>query len=453
MNLPLIRLAVATATLGIGMAHAHESDAPWNRPGQYRLVKLSDFGAAVNSGNSINNDKLIAGFADLNDGSNGRHAMLWLYGFRFDLGTLGGLNSNVAWPVKNRIGLIAGIAQTDIPEPLGQTWSCRSFFPFPTRSGFICSAVVWEEGKIRALPTLGGYNGFATGANNYRQVVGWAQNTVLDPSCNPVHVKQQFHAVMWGPGENQKRELLPLPGVDTTSAATAINDSGQVVGISGNCGTAVGGTSAREAVIWEKGKAVPQKIGNLGGIAWNTPMAINERGEVVGFSNISAASGAAPNWHAFYWSRNTGIKDLNALEGYPLSQALGINERGQIVGTSCTADFEVCRAVLWENGRMHDLNDLLTGTSDQLAAANDINADGHIAAQAFTPDTQVFSAAWVIPTPRTQDQDNSNAQAPSSSPSTARASPLPVAMRQALLEQFGLEQKHSSRSDSDGAAE
>ena len=302
----------------------------------YRIINLSSRDGPSNSANSINNQALVAGRTAPPDGAS-RRAALWFFGFRFDLDTLGGPNSNVAWPVKNRIGLIAGIAQTDIVEPLDQTWSCRSFFAFPTRSGFICSAVAWENGEIRALPTLGGYNGFATGANNHRQIVGWAQNTTLDPSCNPLHVKQQFRAVLWGPGANQIRELPPLAG-DTTSAATAINDKGQVVGISGDCGTAVGATSAREAVMWVNGR--PRVLGNLGGVAWNTPMALNERGDVVGFSNVSKESGATPNWRAFMWTKERGIQDLGALDGFPLSQALGINEKRQVVGTSCTADFE-----------------------------------------------------------------------------------------------------------------
>jgi hypothetical protein len=108
-------------------------------------------------------------------------------------------NSNVPWPVKNTSGLIAGIAQTTTPQPRGETWSCRSFFAFPTRAVATCLGVVWEEGRIRALPTLGGDNGFATGANNHRQVVGWAENTVEDSSC-VLPQKLQFHATLWGAG-------------------------------------------------------------------------------------------------------------------------------------------------------------------------------------------------------------------------------------------------------------
>jgi probable HAF family extracellular repeat protein len=430
------RLMLASGVLLAATSHGDELDAAGTGLTElptYRVVNLAARGGPTNSANSINEQTLIAGYTDAPDGAS-RHATLWFFGFRSDLGTLGGPNSNVAWPVKNRIGLIAGIAQTDIVEPLGQTWSCRSFFAFPTRSGFICSAVAWENGAIRALPTLGGYNGFATGANNHRQIVGWAQNTVLDPSCNPVHVKQQFHAVMWGPGENQILDLRPLQG-DTTSAATAINDKGQVAGISGNCGTAVGGTSAREAVMWERGR--PRVLGNLGGIAWNTPMALNERGDVVGFSNIRKEDGATPNWHAFMWTKERGIRDLGALDGYPLSQALGINEKRQVVGTSCTSDFSACRAVMWIHGRIIDLNDLAPGYPDVLYAANDINDDGDIAGQAFTPGTEQFSAVLAI-RKRHPGNDGDNDGAAIAYADARREAPLPAAVRQALLQQFGL---------------
>src|SRR5438046_9716081 len=49
----------------------------------------------------------------------------------------------------------------------------------------------------------------------------------------------------------------------------------QVFGISGDCGIAVGGVSARHAVVWQNG--VPIDLGNIGGNAWNTPTAINNQ--------------------------------------------------------------------------------------------------------------------------------------------------------------------------------
>ena len=69
---------------------------------------------------------------------------------------------------------------------------------------------------MRALPTLGGNNGFATGANNRGEVVGWAENTCHDPLCVPPQVLQ-FRPVIYGPGENQIREL-PLIAGDSSKA-------------------------------------------------------------------------------------------------------------------------------------------------------------------------------------------------------------------------------------------
>lgn len=422
MNISIATCALAAAaTLTVGTAAGGDtSDSFRHQRPEFRVVNLAALGGSENSGNSINDQSLIAGFANLAD-NNSRHAMLWLYGFRFDLGTLGGPNSNVAWPVKNTSGLIAGIAQTTTPQPRGETWSCRSFFATPTRAAATCLGVVWEEGKIRALPTLGGDNGFATGANNHRQVVGWAENTVEDASC-VLPQKLQFRATLWGPDLDQVRELPPLPG-DSTSAATGINDKGQVIGISGACNTAVGSFSARHAVLWERGK--PIHLGNLGGVAWNTPMALNDRGDIVGFSNVSKDDGAAFNAHAFLWTRGRGIQDLGTLPGDSISQALGINEQRQVVGISCTAGFASCRGFLWEHGVMMDMNDLVSADyPDQFFTANDINNLGEITGFAFKPGSADAIPVWALPVEKREHREARN---------TAKHAPLPPQVREQVL--------------------
>jgi len=432
MKISILRCAVsAAAALTVTAAVAGDNDSFRHKRSEFRVVNLSSLGGSENAGNSINDHGLVAGFANLPD-NNSRHAMLWLYGFRFDLGTLGGPNSNVPWPVKNTSGLIAGIAQTTTPQPRGETWSCRSFFATPTRAAATCLGVVWEEGKIRALPTLGGDNGFATGANNHRQVVGWAENKVEDSSCVRPQI-YQFRATQWGPDLDEVRELPPLPG-DSTSAATGINDKGQVIGISGACGTAVGGVAARHAVLWEKGK--PTHLGNLGGIAWNTPMALNERGDIVGFSNVSKEDGAAFNARAFLWTRGRGIQDLGTLPGDSLSQALGINEQRQIVGISCTAGFASCRAFLWERGVMMDLNDLVPDDyADHLFTANDINNLGQITGLTIKAGTQDQLAFWAVPTEKRGHRDaDANSVA---AQFEAKRVPLPPQARQLILARAG----------------
>jgi probable HAF family extracellular repeat protein len=432
MKISILRCAVtAAAAMTVTAAVAGDNDSFGHKRNEFRIVNLSSLGGSENAGNSINDQGLVAGFANLPD-NNSRHAMLWLYGFRFDLGTLGGPNSNVPWPVKNTSGLIAGIAQTTTPQPRGETWSCRSFFATPTRAAATCLGVVWEGGRIRALPTLGGDNGFATGANNHRQVVGWAENKVEDSSCVLPQI-YQFRATLWGPDLDKVRELPPLPG-DSTSAATGINDKGQVIGISGACGTAVGGIAARHAVLWEKGK--PTHLGNLGGIAWNTPMALNERGDIVGFSNVSKEDGATFNARAFLWTRGRGIQDLGTLPGDSISQALGINEQRQIVGISCTAGFASCRAFLWERGVMLDLNDFVPDDyADHLFTANDINNLGQITGFTLKAGTQDALAFWALPTekrgPRGDDANSVVAK------NAAKPLLLPAEVRHLILARAG----------------
>ena len=115
---------------------------------------------------------------------------------------------------------------------------------------------------MRGLPNFpGGNNGFATGANNLGQVVGWAENGVHDPTCC-CHQVLQFRPAVWTLGPTDQIHELPLIPGDTSGAATAINDNGQIVGISGICDQAVGRHTAKHAVLWENGGVTD--IGNLG---------------------------------------------------------------------------------------------------------------------------------------------------------------------------------------------
>ena len=129
-------------------------------------------------------------------------ASLWAHGEQVTLGTLGkkvGLSSLVQWPVKNVVGLISGISLTDQLDPNQEGWSCGAFLPNP--DDHVCLGFLWDpvSKAMRALPTLGGTNGFATGTNNLGETVGWAENKVHDPTCVFPQVLQ-FKPVVWGPG-------------------------------------------------------------------------------------------------------------------------------------------------------------------------------------------------------------------------------------------------------------
>jgi probable HAF family extracellular repeat protein len=308
--------------------------------------------------------------------------VLWRDGQIVELGTLGGPNSSVQWPGQNDRGTIVGISQTAVDDTLGETWSCSAFLPF---TGKTCVGFIWEaeDSVMKALPTLGGDNGFATGVNNRGQIVGWAETRVHDPTCNDPQVLQ-FRAVMWEPKKSRKTQLRPLAG-DSASAATAINHRGQVVGISGECDVAVGRFSALRSVLWENGK--PSELPNLGGEAWHTPMAISEMGDVVGFSNPPGAKDGSFQVRAFLWTKKGGIKDLGRLKDDTTSQALGINSRLQVVGVS-TSKAGINRAFIWQDGVMHDLNKLAQpGFADSLVSAQHINEAGTITGRLYEKST------------------------------------------------------------------
>jgi len=379
MKTLIARSILPLAVLLAGAVHGGDVQARHAHDPGYHVATLPDIGGTSSAGASINNRGWIAGSSNLADDA-AVEATLWRNGRLTRLGTLGGANSAVLWPVKNLRGIVTGIAQTSEPDPYNEKWSCYYFFPGAQRRGLRCVGFKWENGVMTPLPTLGGTHGFATGSNNRGQVVGWAENTVHDPSCVLPQVLQ-FRAVVWGPGHHQVRELPPLLEFgDSVSSATAINDRGQVVGISGACSNAVGGTSARHNVLWENGRAT--NIGDFGGIAWNTPMAINQRGDIVGFANASQADGENFNPRAFVKFRGQKIRNLGTLPGDVNSQATGINEWRQVVGQSCDAAGN-CRAFLWHDGAMTDLNTVRNGYGNVLVAANDIDDFGRITGQAF----------------------------------------------------------------------
>jgi len=137
-----------------------------------------------------------------------------------------------------------------------------------------------------------------------------------------------------------------------SSRATAINNRGQVVGVSGSA------TNVQRAFLWQDGTMTD--LGTLGGDS-SEAAAINDLGQVVGSS--STATNVA---HAFLWQNGT-MTDLGTLGG-DSSEAAAINDLGQVVGSSSTAT-NVAHAFLWQNGTMTDLG-TLGGDSSEAVAIN-----------------------------------------------------------------------------------
>jgi probable HAF family extracellular repeat protein len=367
-----IPLSITLTLIGCGLLAASQEKF------EYKIIDLPSLGGTNSRANSVNNRDWFTGYSNLT-GDQNRHATLWRDNKLTDLGTLGGPNSDVPFSVKSNT-LISGIAQTATPDPLGEAWSSAAFYPGATGTGYINLGFVWEDGKMRALPTLGGNNGFAAGANSCGLVVGWAETTEHDSTCVPPQ-QLQFLPVVYGKGPNEIRALPLVPG-DTSGAAVSINERGQVVGISGICDQAVGRYTARHALLWDKNGKKTIDLGNLGAPYWNTPTNINQRGDVVGFAG-------APNdpdgnfLQAFIWTKERGMKGLGFLPGDVHSEAYGLNERRQVVGLSCDANGN-CRAFIWQNGVMRDLNDFKPANyTKTLEQARDINDEGEIAGRAL----------------------------------------------------------------------
>jgi probable HAF family extracellular repeat protein len=380
-------------------------------PTLYRVINLGNpEGGTVSQGTSDNQEGWVVGFSDL-PGDAVMQAELWRGGGAQSLGTLGGPNSSVAWPNRNHHGLIAGIAETSELQPLHEQWSC-GLAVFPTVDGHVCRGFAWRNGVMTGLPTLGGDNGFATGVNERGQIVGWAEDNTHDPTCNEfTNTGQvlQFEAVMWAwdDGHYRATALPPYPG-DLDGAATAINERGEVVGITGICDAAIGGGTAEHMILWRNGR-VALSLPTLGGTYWNTPMDINNRGDVAGFSDRpgDGPTIAQANFHAFFWSARpyscdgktvSGTCDLGTLTVNGASdagtEALGMNDRDQVVGVS----FPSQHAFIWQNGMMTDLNSaLVPGTSLILTDAQDINDRGEITGIAADPSTGALVSFLAVP--------------------------------------------------------
>lgn len=355
-----------------------------NTQPHYSIQKLDGLGGTAARANSINDQDWITGWSLL-PGDATQHATLWRNGVLTDLGTLGGLNSQVEFPDKNNTGAIFGGAETSDIDPFDE-----NFCSFGTN--LRCLPFMWRKGVMVPLPTLGGNNGYAMDFNDRGQAVGIAENATQDPNCTPPQVLD-FEAVMWDPQAGTIHELPPVQG-DSIGAALAINRSGQAVGMSGVCQSPlVAFNLAVHATLWPHGPhGGVIDLGTLGGAFSNGAFYINNEGQVVGISDLPGdATG-----HAFLW-QNGVMQDLGTLPGDFYSVAYGINDTGQVVGQSCDVNFN-CRAFLWQEGVMMDLNSLIPENSGlYLFDPADINSQGEIAGEAYDSVTGEAPGFLAIP--------------------------------------------------------
>jgi len=186
--------------------------------------------------------------------------------------------------------------------------------------------------SLTDIGTLGGNSSYASAINEYGQVVG--SSTTADG---------QGRAFLWEKSSGMTN-LGTIPsnynycysyGYDycnsyTSSYATAINDYGQVIGISSIA-------DGRRAFLWDKNSGMIN-LGTLEGfdsngyiIKFSVATEMNNYGQVVGYSLI-----AGGRMRPFFWDKSSGISDLKDLvwaPGWTLNSVVGINNAGQMAGS------------------------------------------------------------------------------------------------------------------------
>jgi probable HAF family extracellular repeat protein len=416
----------ATLAMSVGMA-AQDNPAQDHKPKHhhYRLIEIGTFGGPSSSvpGPSVKlvNDRgtAIGGAdtptSDLPDCFFGdcfiEHAFTWQNGVMTDLGALPGVNSSFPNWI-NESGVIVGVSENGLIDPLV--------------GGPEIDAVVWKNGQIINLGTLGGNQSFGFSINNRGQAVGVALNAIPDP-FSLFGLGTQTRAFLWQNGV--MHDLGTLGGPD--AVPQNVNERGQVCGNSytNSIPNPTTGIPTLDPFLWERGRMID--LGTLGGTIGSSNY-LNERGQVAGTSNLAGdltfhpflwsrgvltdlgtfgGNNGQPNWlsddgdvvgkadlpgsqthDAFLW-RNGTMTDLGTVDGDPCSNALAINSGGQIVGGSGNCS-SFSHAFIWENGGpMVDLNNLVSPSDGlQLTSAQYVSDSGEITGDAVLPngDSRAF---------------------------------------------------------------
>jgi len=363
---------LGNALLSFGIILALMSVLPDRLPGagkapppRYTLIDLGTLGGPNSSFDGlppamINSAGVAAGQADtptpcslpdpFSDGFVSP-AFMWVNGTLINLGLLPGGCFSLPNSI-NASGMIVGSGDLPVIDPLtGLAETHADFF---------------YNGQVVDMGTFGGPFSLASSINDLGQATGFSETTEPDPwdfggLCCGFPSPTAYHAFRWQNGI--MTDLGTLGGPD--SAAFPISDSGLIAGVSftNDIPNPTTGIPTADPFLWRDGHMID--LGTLGGTV-GIANAVNNRGQVVGFSDVA---GDLAN-HAFIWQRGV-LTDLGTLGG-DNSSAIWINEAGEVVGTADLAD-GTHHAFVWSNGTMTDLG---TIGGDPCSNGHDINSRG-----------------------------------------------------------------------------
>ena len=349
-----------TLTFALGIALLAALATPVQLAGQkqrYIVIDVGTLGGTFSQAYGINNKGTVVGFATV-AGDVALHAFVWRKGVMTDLGTLAPTDTvpaSGAYSINDNDEVV-GFSETSVPDPQN---TCGD--------SLVCVPVIWRDGTVNALPTLGGTDGSASSINNRGQVVGVAQAAEIDPTCQTPVIKP----AVWEKGQVRALDTAPfLDGLIGDGPGPAgNNDNGQIVGTVATCDF-----SAASAYLWRKDEVV--NIGTLGG-ADITPIAINNKGQATG----TAFNGNLNR--AFLWQDGVAT-DLGSLPNFPQVHGNSINNRSQITGQTCDITESFCTTFIWQSGVMTDLNTIVPPDSSlYMIDPSGINARGEIVGLAF----------------------------------------------------------------------